>query len=67
MWHNPFCLFEKYYNKPIICWTDDEKCITFNDVGNREHWKFLVNKYHIRYWMLQSEIVPNENNISDKF
>lgn len=65
MWHNPFYLNK--YDEPIICWTDNEKCIAFNGVGNREHWKFLVNKYHIKYWMFQSEIIPNENNISDKF
>jgi len=65
MWHNPFCLNK--YDVPIICWTHKERCVTFNGVSNRDHWKFLVNKYHIEYWMFQNEITPNENNISDKF
>jgi len=65
MWHNPFCLNK--YDEPIICWTKDKECITFNDVKNRVQWKMLVNTYHIKYWMFQSEITPNENNISDKF
>jgi len=65
MWHNPFCLVE--YDKPILCWTHKGKCITFNGVNNREHWKMLVNRYYIEYWMFQNEIIPNENNISNKF
>ena len=50
----------KIYDKPLLCWTNNYKFITLKDGGDiKEHWKFLVEKYHILYWIYQDEIAPS--------
>ena len=35
------------YNEPILCWTKNNRCITFKETKNVKHWEWLVEKYGV--------------------
>ena len=51
---------------PILVWTENDKLMTFKDTkaflnGDIKHpfsdWKRLVDKYHIKYWVYQVDVM----------
>ena len=44
-------------NKALVCQTQSGKIITFNSCGTERMWKFHVDKYHVKYWAYQSELI----------
>lgn len=43
-------------DEPIVCQTESGKIQTFKTRGTEEHWKWHVEKYHIRCWAYQLEL-----------
>lgn len=51
----------KVFNVSIICITNNGNIITFKTNHNKESvWLWHVEKYNIKYWCFQSEIIPYE-------
>ena len=59
------------YESPVLCMTNNGKLMTLKNTmshivdhtqesGYRccSNWKWLVEKYNIRYWVWQSELLP---------
>ena len=46
------------YNEPILCWTKNNRCVTFKDTKNLKHWEWLVEKYGVVGWMYQFKLKP---------
>lgn len=47
----------KYIEEPILCCTDNGKLMTFKNANTLIH---LAEKYKIRFWVYQKELLPNE-------
>lgn len=66
-WCEPNKLYD--FSQPILCWTERNKMVTFNETNDKRHWDWLVNKYKIKYWMYQFRLHPdnlNRVNITNK-
>lgn len=57
MWFAP--KFLDNYDIPIIYWTSNDKCGTFKNTRNKNHWEWLVEKYSIKYWRTVDSIKPS--------
>lgn len=55
-WCNPANLYD--YSKAILCWTKNNRCITFKDTKNLKHWQWIVEKYGIVAWTYQFRLTP---------
>ena len=55
-WCEPNRLYD--FNEPILCWTKNNRCITFNGTKNLNHWEWIVEKYGIVGWMYQFRLKP---------
>lgn len=54
-WLNADVHFPEQSNEPIIYCTSNNKIGVFKDTNN---WKFLKDKYHIKWWCYQYYIIP---------
>ena len=57
----------KYIEEPILCLTDNGKLITFKNTKTliwpntvESGFGHLAEKYKIRFWVYQKELLPNE-------
>lgn len=66
---NPIECAPKDINEPILALTNNNKLIVFKDTktflgGDIEHpfsdWKNIVDKYKIKLWVYQSEVINSE-------
>ena len=57
---------------PILAWTNNDKLVVFKDTktwlnGDTKHpfsgFKRLVEKYNIKFWVYQNEVLKNNDNI----
>jgi len=58
-WQNADIYIPEESNEGIIYCTVNNKIGTFNDIKNINHWNFLKDKYHIKWWCYQWKILPN--------
>ncbi len=56
-WNAPdgLCLFDK----DIVCLTNNGKILTLKARQVERDWKWLCDKYSIKYWCFLSELIPN--------
>ena len=54
------------FNAPILAWTNNDKLVVFKDTksclnGDTKHpfsnWKWLVEKYNIKFWVYQTAVI----------
>ncbi len=54
---------------PILVWTNNDKLVVFKDTktclnGDTKHpisnWKYMVDKYNIKYWVYQSFVISKK-------
>jgi hypothetical protein len=48
-------------DKPLICQTDGGKILTFKSRGDEKHWEWHVDKYHIKYWAYQEDLLAEKS------
>lgn len=51
-WNEP-----KIFNKDIVCLTTNNKVMTFKVRRVERDWKWLCEKYSIKYWCFLSELI----------
>lgn len=59
-WNAPDDL--RLFDKDIVCLTNNGKIMTLKARQVERDWKWLCDKYSIKYWCFLSELIPNKSN-----
>lgn len=56
-WNEPDKL--KLFDTNVVCLTANNKIMTLKVRHEERDWKWLCEKYHIKYWCFLSELIPD--------